>query len=180
MVCIVKLCRPYMDLPKPKPGSLPRQKKRDLQPLPPRSGPSSAQTMFPDFLSDAERALLSAPRPSRASDTRGDSHSRLQAARRKVEILAAAVRDEAFDDWVRRELEPARDPREWTVARTLYESYVSIAATYGGSRAARRNSRLELATETRWGKMMGSLFSKKRRESGWYYPLRVKNVRAGE
>lgn len=100
--------------------------------------------------------------------------SALQQARAKAEELTGAVRSAAFDDWVRRCVVDAQTPSEWTQARTLYESYIAHARRFGDNRAQRSQSVLALATETQWGRMMATLFVKKRRSAGWYYPLRCK------
>ncbi|RJG57702.1 hypothetical protein D0Z70_00280 [Sphingobium terrigena] len=84
------------------------------------------------------------------------------------------LRSDAFDDWVRRCTDTASEPREWTRATPLYESYLRHAKTYGANRPDKRLAKEELATETAWGKMMGSLFGRKRKAGGNYYPLRLK------
>ena len=100
---------------------------------------------------------------------------KLKAARRKVHALGEVVRSEAFDDWLRRGVVIAERPDEWTPARELYEAYVRHAGKYGNNRGDKRLATEELATETAWGKMMGSQFpNKKRRRGGWYYPVRLK------
>jgi hypothetical protein len=98
---------------------------------------------------------------------------KLTAARRRVEQLAHIVRDLAFDDWVRRCTAISEEPSEWTGARVLYQSYVRWARNYGETRRARAESRVEIATETQWGRMM-AIFPKKRRGRGYFYPLRLK------
>lgn len=103
-----------------------------------------------------------------------DHFTELQKARAKAEELACAIRSEAFDDWVRRCVVAAELPSEWTQARTLYENYLSHARTYGRNRSQQAESVRELATETTWGRMMATLFQKKRRGSGWHYPLKLK------
>jgi hypothetical protein len=105
---------------------------------------------------------------------RDQSFTALQAARKKVEEFAGPVRDAAFDDWVRRSVVPAKVPAEWTQARVLYENYLAFARKFGRNRAQRALSIEELATETQWGRMMTTVFPKKRRTAGWYYPLRCK------
>lgn len=102
------------------------------------------------------------------------SISKLQAARRKVDQLNDVLRDEAFDDWVRRCLVEATRPDEWSQSRTLYESYLRHAARYGSSRKGRGLSRQVAASETRFGQMMGSVFPKVRRARGWFYNVRPK------
>lgn len=102
------------------------------------------------------------------------SMTKLKAARKRVKELAAVVRDEAFEDWHSNCVVTAQHPGEWTRAAVLYASYLKYAARYGNNRGDRRLAKEELATETAWGKMMGSLFEKKRRRAGQYYPLRLK------
>ncbi|MGY6551809.1 MAG: hypothetical protein ACXIT4_07920 [Erythrobacter sp.] len=99
---------------------------------------------------------------------------KLKAARRKVDSLNMVLREDAFDDWIRRYVILAEQPDEWTRARVLYENYLKRARKFGSNRRDRSLSQEVLATETQWGKMMGSLFSKARRRGGWYYPLRLK------
>ena len=84
------------------------------------------------------------------------------------------MRDEAFDDWIRRCVVNAERPDQWTQARTLYANYAKRAAEYGSNRGHRALLEQAIATETQWGKMMGSLFPKKRRASGWFYPVLLK------
>lgn len=101
--------------------------------------------------------------------------NKLKAARKKVDMLADVIRSEAFDAWISSGVVKAERPDEWTQARDLYGAYLRHAAKYGNNRNDRRLSTEQLATETAWGKMMGSLFpSKKRRRDGWYYPVRLK------
>lgn len=100
--------------------------------------------------------------------------SKLTAARRAADKLGAVVRDDAFDGWVSRYLLPSTEPAEWTQAKSLYENYLKRARRYGNSNSSRAHATLELATETQWGKMMGAVFPKKRRSSGWFYPVRLK------
>jgi hypothetical protein len=103
------------------------------------------------------------------------SLTKLRAARKKAWLLGDAVRSEAFDDWISRCVISAQRPTEWTQASVLYESYLRQAGGYGSNRGDRRLAIEELATETRWGKMMGALFpNKRRRRQGWYYPVRLK------
>lgn len=99
---------------------------------------------------------------------------RYKETRRKLENLSAVIRDEAFDDWIRRYVVIAERPDDWTQTRVLYENYLKRAMAYGRNREDRRISKEVLATETRFGIMMGSLFPKKRRTKGCYYPLRLK------
>lgn len=100
---------------------------------------------------------------------------KLKAARKKVEQLGEVVRSEAFDEWIATSVVRAERPDEWTQARELYEGYLRHARRYGNNRADRSLATEELATETGWGKMMGSLLpNKKRRRGGWYYPVRLK------
>jgi hypothetical protein len=102
--------------------------------------------------------------------------SALGKARAKVEELAGDVRSDAFDDWVQRCVVTAQVPSEWTQARILYENYLAHVKTYGQRAAHRALSIQEAATETGWGRMMATLFLKKRRTAGWYYPLRCKGT----
>lgn len=110
-----------------------------------------------------------------SSEQKKQALTALQKARKKAEELGEVVRDHAFDDWIRRCLAEATRPSEWTQSRELYESYIRHATAYGDNRSSRTLYRQELATETQWGKMMGSLYpNKKRRTAGWFYPLRLK------
>lgn len=103
------------------------------------------------------------------------SMKKLKAARQKVEQLSEVVRSEAFDDWLATSVVKAERPDEWTRARVLYEGYLRCAGRYGNNRADKRLSIETLATETAWGRMMGSLFpNKQRRRDGFYYPIRLK------
>lgn len=99
---------------------------------------------------------------------------KLKAARKKLEKLAEVVRTEAFDDWIVSSVVKAQRPDEWTQAAELYDGYVRHAGRYGNNRQDKRLATEELATLTAWGKMMGSLFPKRRRSGGQYYPLRLK------
>lgn len=103
----------------------------------------------------------------------------LQKVRAKAEELAGAARDAAFVDWAECCVDHAKDPREWTQARTLYENYLSHARRFGRNRQQRAQSVQELATETQWGRMMATLpIAKKRRGMGIYYSLRCKRTPA--
>lgn len=99
----------------------------------------------------------------------------LKAARGRVSKLNAEVRDAAFDEWIRRCVVRADRPDEWTQSAVLYENYLKRAGDYGWNRPDRALINKELATATRWGRMMGSQFDKKRRSGGWYYPLKLKS-----
>lgn len=148
---------------KPRPGSLPLPdydappETEEPKPIPPWHG-GDRDAFEADLLRREKKAAFSA----------------LQQARAKAEELTGAVRSAAFDDWVRRCVVDAQTPSEWTQARTLYESYIAHARRFGDNRAQRSQSVLALATETQWGRMMATLFVKKRRSAGWYYPLRCK------
>lgn len=157
--------------PKPKPGSLPlRSKRRD-----PLAGlDAEAREQIIAIWNSPTPWGDDAPAPPSPAKPATTNLKKLKAARKKVEEYSAVLRTDAFDDWVRRCTETAEQPREWTRAALLYESYVRHAKTYGTSRPDKRFAKEELATETAWGKMMGSLFSKKRRRAGQYYPLRLK------
>lgn len=100
----------------------------------------------------------------------------LTKARAKAEELAGAARDAAFDDWVRRSVVEAKRPDEWTQARVLYENYFTHVQRFGRNRTQRAQSVQVAATETQWGRMMATLFAKRRRASGWFYPLRCKRA----
>lgn len=111
--------------------------------------------------------------------------AKLRDARNKVRKLGDTVRTNMFNDWLDRCVVKVEDRRQWTRARELYDSYVSHARQYGpslrdGETATvtdRMVAREEMATETAWGKMMGSLFPNKQRRSrpnGWHYPVRLK------
>ena len=103
------------------------------------------------------------------------SMTKLKAARKKALELGAVVREEAFDDWLNRHVVKAERPDEWTQSRVLYENYLKRAKDYGQNRPDKRLAKEELATETRWGKMMGAQFpNKKRTRDGWFYPIRLK------
>jgi hypothetical protein len=162
-----------------------------MKPLKPRAGSLPLVRALPsatslEDLSPEALAAQSAPPPfgwddapeASTPDLKNRSNSRpmskLGAARKKVEQLTVVARDEAFDDWVRRCLKEASRPEEWSQSRVLYESYLKHAATYGSSRGDRALSKQVAATETRFGKMMGSLFHKTRRTRGWYYPVKIK------
>lgn len=104
--------------------------------------------------------------------------SKLQVARRKAEQLAAIVRTEAFRYWAFRYVKEAEVPSEWTQSRKLYESYVRSVPAFASTRQTRRTAKLEIDTETQWGRMMGALYpNKRRRGSGWFYPVRLKRER---
>lgn len=101
----------------------------------------------------------------------------LQKARAKAEELAGTARNAAFEGWALANVVPAKTPREWTQARTLYENYIAFAQQFGRNREQREMSVQALATETQWGRMMATLASqvpKKRRAAGWYYAIRLK------
>lgn len=151
--------------PRPRPGSLPMAR-YDQEEVEPNPIAIAAQSALPPFL-------------TKEPDAEGQRRSRivvskLKAARRKADELGAVLRDEAFNDWVRRNLSEASRPDEWCQSRELYESYLRHATKYGASRTARGLSKQAMATETRFGKMMGSLFPKVRRAKGWFYPVRPK------
>jgi hypothetical protein len=99
----------------------------------------------------------------------------LKAAQRRVEQLRVVIRDDAFDEWVRRCLTEAKTPQEWTQSAVLYQNYLKRAKEYGWNRQDRRLSKRELASETRFGILMRDVgISKKRRAKGWFYPVRLK------
>lgn len=162
--------------PKPKPGSLPLHSQR-RDPFAGLDADAREQIIAiwnapPPWIEDGEE--WEQPMPPAPAKPATTNLKKLKAARKKVEEYSAVLRTDAFDDWVRRCTETAEQPCEWTRAALLYESYIRHAKTYGSSRPDRRLAKDELASETAWGKMMGSLFSKKRRRAGQYYPLRLK------
>lgn len=188
--------------PKPRPGSLPlkpRPKKPD-QPRWDGIDPAvraeyerrvaviEAQRADPVYQAELAKSLAAIreasppwggewPPPLKHKPPETTNLKKLKAARKKVEEYSAVLRSDAFDDWLRRCTQPAQEPREWTRARTLYESYRRHAKAYGNNRPDKRLAKETLASETAWGKMMGSLFPHKQRRSrpnGWHYPLRLK------
>jgi hypothetical protein len=157
--------------PKPKPGSLPMRSKWN-DPLEgmdddARAVIEAAQTALTPWGEEPPEL----PAPAKPTTT---NLKKLKDARKRVAEYSAVLRTNAFDDWVRRCTDTAAQPREWTRAAPLYESYVRHAKTYGENRPDKRLAKEELATETAWGKMTGSLFGRKRRRGGNYYPLRLK------
>jgi hypothetical protein len=103
------------------------------------------------------------------------SMTKLRAARKRARDLGCDVRDEAFADWINRCVVIAQRPDEWTQAKVLYEGYVRHASRYGVTNGDKALAKEELATATRWGKMMGAAYpNKQRRASGWYYPVTPK------
>lgn len=129
---------------------------------------AAAREAVPPWGDEIEHIPIEQPKVS-------TNFKKLKAARTKVLKLGDAVRDEAFDDWVRRCVVMAEQPREWTQASVLYSSYLRQAKDYGFNRGDKRLAKEELATETRWGRMMGSVFpTKRRRRNGFYYPVRLK------
>lgn len=112
------------------------------------------------------------PRPRKPKN----NFKSLKDARKKLEEASAGVRNEGFDAWVRRYVVPAKRPDEWTQATVLYENYVKHVRRWGDNRPDKRLSQLEMATETRFGIMMREIgIMKKRRRSGFFYPLRIKD-----
>ena len=103
-----------------------------------------------------------------------EAMTKLKKARKKVQELASIVRDQAFDDWLERWTVKAERPDEWTQARVLYENYLKRAKEFGNNQSEKRLSKEELATETRWGRMMGAVYEKHRRPRAYYYPVRLK------
>lgn len=168
---------------KPRPGSL-RLPKAEAAPPPPEL--NAVRNAPPPWLNDPEEEGPLPPwrtdDPEEIAAWQEDLKQReiketftaLQKARAKAEELAGAVRNAAFDDWIRCCVVAAKRPDEWTQARTLYENYVAYAQRFGRNRSQRALSVQELATITQWGRMMATLFPKKRRRAGWYYPLRCK------
>ena len=157
----------FFPRPKPKPGSLPLKRDEEFGP------PHPAQFAIPSFIPVDELE----PEPERRTPMPRANFAKLKVAMKKVENLRVAVRDDAFDEWVRRCLVDAQSPREWTQAADLYASYVKLAQGYGWNRADKRLSKRELVTETRFGILLRDVgITKKRRAKGWYYPVRLKQV----
>jgi hypothetical protein len=103
------------------------------------------------------------------------SMTKLREARAKARKLGYGVQDEAFTDWIDQCVVIAQLPGDWTQAAVLYSSYIKHASRYGVTNADRAVAKSLLATETRWGKMMGAAYPNKvRRAKGWYYPVRPK------
>jgi hypothetical protein len=103
--------------------------------------------------------------------------TKLTEARTKVRDLTEVVRDDVFNDWIERYVVTAKRADEWTRSSVLYEDYASKAAGFGNNRTEKAIARETVASVTRWGKMMGSLFpAKERRRNGWYYPVRLKHL----
>lgn len=170
-----------MKRPKPKPGSLPMlNEESDARDDEESAMASSTAPDHPPPWEGVAAERLKWHRDHTGPSERRDEPkpkmtvSKLQAARRKADQLGEVLRDEAFDDWVRRCLVEAERPDEWSQSRTLYESYLRHVAQYGSSRKARGLSRQVAATETRFGRMMGSVFPKVRRARGWFYNVRPK------
>jgi hypothetical protein len=114
------------------------------------------------------------PQPEKERTLR-KNFKKLKAAQKRVEELRAVIRDDAFDEWVRRCLTEAETPKEWTQSTVLYENYLKRAKAYGWNRPDRRLSKRELASETRFGILMRDVgIPKKRRAKGWFYPVRLK------
>jgi hypothetical protein len=176
MVCIVQPYTPYIEnmatvklskptKPKPKPGTLPLERDEFIGP------PHPAQYEVPSFIPAEE---LDEP-PTPKGRTPRPILEKLKAARRKADELRLAVRDDAFDEWVRRYLVAAEVPKDWTQAAVLYANYLERASTYGTHRVDRSIVKLELATETRFGILLRDAgFTKNRRSKGWYYPVKLK------
>lgn len=148
----------------------------DEPPLPPweTTGPTTAvdDPSRPPFL-DEPKEIAAWEKEQRRKELEL-TFTGLQKARAKAEELAGAVRDAAFDDWIRRCVVTAKKPSEWTQARTLYESYLRHAQRFGSNRNQVAMSIQSLASETQWGRMMATMFPKKRRRAGNYYPIRCK------
>jgi hypothetical protein len=149
---------------KPKPGQLPLEKE------PERYGPPHPIYFATPPWDDPNRG-----REPEKERTPRKNFVKLKAAQKKLDELRVAVRDDAFDEWVRRCTTRAETPKEWTQAAALYANYLKRAKDYGWNKADVRLSRLELASETRFGILMRDAgFLKKRRAKGWFYPVRLK------
>lgn len=156
------------DTRKPRPGSLPVPN-YDATPDP---VPKKPQAIPPWHGGDPDVFRAELQRREMES-----TYTELRKARAKSEELIGAVRSAAFDDWIRRCVKEAKLPNEWTQARTLYESYINHARHFGDNRSQQKQSVLALATETQWGRMMATMFVKKRRSTGWHYPLRCRRIK---
>lgn len=160
-----------MEQPRPRPGSLPLPNPNEVpEPLHP------AQFMNPPWMTD-EDLKANEEAEAKAFKKRNRTFTELQQTRAKAEQLSFVVRDDAFSDWIRRCTTLATMPAEWTLASTLYASYVRHAQGYGRTRPQVKKSRLAIATVTAWGRMMATLAAdipKTRRTKGWYYALRLK------
>ena len=155
---------------RPKAGSLPLPE-NDPTPLPDPSIEAARQAGMPFIAKKLERRTK--PLPSKIDM----AITGLQQARAEAEKQAGWLQDLVFDDWIRRCVVEVDDPRDWTQARVLYEDYLVHARTFGNKGNEKRVVRQELVTETQWGRLIATLYPKKRRTAGWFYPLKC--VRGG-
>lgn len=103
--------------------------------------------------------------------------SKMRAARKEVEALKPTVRDEAFEYWIRRYVVNADSRAEWTISTVLYANYLAHAGEHGGNRGDKATTKLERASQTRFGILLreaGFLKERRSRPNGNYYPLRLK------
>lgn len=158
---------------RPRPGSLPREKDYSREAVIERQWGDGA---VPPWIDNSPEARAKWEEEKRR-EAKEATFTKLQRARALAEEAANAVRTAAFEDWIRRSVCEAKTPAEWTQARVLYDNYIAHAQRFGDNREQRVQSVQALATETQWGRMMGTLYAnKKRRASGWYYPLRCKSA----
>ncbi len=137
--------------------------------LPDDHASGQGQKALPPWLTDDPEQIAAWRKDLKQRETEA-AFTEYRAARAKLELLAPSVRRAGFDYWLDRYVVTVDDPREWTQAQTLYESYLKHARTVCDKEASVH----ELATVTLWGRMMATQFGKKRRGSGWHYPLRLK------
>lgn len=155
---------------RPKAGSLPLPE-NDPTPTPDPRIEAARQAGMPFLAKRLERRAK--PLPSKIDI----AITGLQQARAEAEKQAGWLQDLVFDDWICRCVVEVDDPRDWTQARVLYEDYLTHARAFGKKANEKRVALQELVTETQWGRMMVTLYPKKRRTAGWFYPL--KRVRGG-
>lgn len=138
----------------------------------------NAPPPFP--LDDADDIAAEPPSPeavAAALKKYRSAKSKMRAARREMNTLKPAVRDEAFEYWLLRYVVSAENRAEWTIASTLYANYLAHAGEHGSNRGDVAVSKLERASQTRFGILLREAgFPKERRSrpNGNYYPLRLK------
>lgn len=157
---------------RPRPGSLPLREKLEESDAAAVDG-FDPRTALPPWMTDDPKKIEAWDKELKRRENE-EAFTALRKARAKAEELSGAVRNAAFEDWILRSVVNAQEPSEWTQAQVLYENYLAHAKTFGDNRTQRAQSIQELATQTQWGRMMATLFPKRRRSAGWYYPLRCK------
>ena len=100
--------------------------------------------------------------------------SALRRAREDAAQQAGWFQDKVFNSWSRVCLLPANDPTEWTQATVLYENYVHVAGFRDAGKKDAVLAKSVIATQTQWGRMMATKFTKNRRTKGFYYPVTLK------